>query len=326
MQLILEIVEGPGSGRRIVLTPGQVATIGRTEYADYSFTEIPEMSSTHFQLTCEADVCKLRDLNSLNGTVINGERITDAVLANGDLIKVGQTIFRVRLGADAPVAGANAPAANATVALGSQGISALSPSPKAASEPPGETAPSPLAAESGFLDCSVPETCEQIQDLGEEAKTLARDDLAPREFAEMLVEKGLLEDAVRYTAYALCKRSAVQWACGCVRAGIPDLGEDDVAALEIAEKWSAEPNDDDRRSAQAAAEKLEHATPASWVAMGAFLSEGSLAPPDAPVIAPAPHLTGHCIAGAVMLAGVAETPEKAPEKFRQFVAAGVEPE
>jgi pSer/pThr/pTyr-binding forkhead associated (FHA) protein len=325
MPLVLEIIDGPGIGRRIVLTRGQVATVGRTEYADYSFGEIANMSSMHFCLSYDAQGCTVRDLDSLNGTILNGQRIQEATLQDGDQIVVGQSVFRVHVDAEDKSQGAPAqePSLHATVPVVPPEVSGIEAPAQAADEVAEEEASSPLLDEQGFRDCSVPETCEQIADLGDDAKALIRDDLTPPEFAAELVEKELLEDAVRFVAYALCKRDAVQWGCACVREGLGELGEDDAAALDIAETWVKEPNDGNRRQAQAAAEKLEHATPASWVAMGAFFSEGSVAPPDTPAVPPAPHLTGHCVAGAVMLAAVDKEPENASEKFRQFVTAGV---
>jgi hypothetical protein len=49
-----------------------------------------------------------------------------------------------------------------------------------------------------------------------------------------------------------------------------------------------------------------------------------LAPPQAPVVPPAEHLTGHGVAGSVLLAAVRSEPEKAPEKYKKFLAAGLD--
>ena len=58
--------------------------------------------------------------------------------------------------------------------------------------------------------------------------------------------------------------------------------------------------------------------------MAAFWSSGSMGPSTAPVVPPAPHLTAHAAAGAVMLAAVARHPEKAPEKYVEFLRIGKE--
>ena len=161
--------------------------------------------------------------------------------------------------------------------------------------------------------------------LGDDAKKLLRDGLAPRPFLDALLEKQQFPDAVRFLAHALPKREAVWWACLCARqvhgASPPaPIGP----ALTAAEKWVSDPSDDHRRAAQAAATAAGMGAPAGCAAMAAFFSGGSLAPPNAPVVPPGEHLTAHAAAGAVMLAAVLTEPQKAAEKYRKFFALGVD--
>jgi hypothetical protein len=110
-----------------------------------------------------------------------------------------------------------------------------------------------------------------------------------------------------------------------VRAALGDqLSPADEACLAAAAAWMQQPAEEQRRQAQAAAEAADHKTPASWVAMAAFWSSGSLAPPAAPVVPPGEHLTAHAASGAVMLAAVAWQPEKANDKYRQFLQIAAE--
>ena len=51
-----------------------------------------------------ASGCRVQDRKSSNGTFLNGARISEAMLANGDEIKGGQTIFKVKIVADAKLA------------------------------------------------------------------------------------------------------------------------------------------------------------------------------------------------------------------------------
>jgi hypothetical protein len=74
----------------------------------------------------------------------------------------------------------------------------------------------------------------------------------------------------------------------------------------------------------AAAEAAGLDTPAGCAAVAAFWSGGSLGPPNVPVIPPGESLTAKGVAGAVMLAAVLTEPEKTPEKYRRFLAHGVE--
>src|ERR1700694_1576203 len=92
------------------------------------------------------------------------------------------------------------------------------------------------------------EICKQFQ-LGEEAQKLLRDNQAPRQFLDVLLEKKQYVDACRFLAHGLPKREAVWWACLCVRqvqgANPPPKA---AAALQAAEKWGADPSDANRRA------------------------------------------------------------------------------
>src|SRR5260370_28588407 len=55
------------------------------------------MSGAHFAVECDANRCRLRDLTSRNGTKLNGELVTEAVLKNGDRVYAGRTDFIVRI-------------------------------------------------------------------------------------------------------------------------------------------------------------------------------------------------------------------------------------
>lgn len=100
MRVILEIQNGPFAGRKIVLASGQLTRVGRTKRADFGFPHDPHMSSVHFVLECDEKSCRVRDYNSSNGTLVNGQKVSAAVLSNGDQISAGQTTFVVQVEAD----------------------------------------------------------------------------------------------------------------------------------------------------------------------------------------------------------------------------------
>lgn len=166
------------------------------------------------------------------------------------------------------------------------------------------------------------EICAHFQ-LGEEAKQLLHESLAPRQYLDVLIAKQQFPDAVRFLAHALPKREAVWWACVCAR-HVAGTNPQITAALQAAERWATDPSEDNRRAAMPVAEAAEFGTPAGCAALAAFWSGGSLGPLNAPVIPPGEYLTAHAVAGAVMLAAVLTEPEKASEKYRQFLAQGVE--
>jgi hypothetical protein len=168
------------------------------------------------------------------------------------------------------------------------------------------------------------EICQRFE-IGEEARTLLNGQMAPREFLDALLQAGLFADATRFLAYAVPKREAVWWACQCARAVAPSPPPPVAEALRAAEKWAADPAEENRRLAKAAADAAQLSTPAGCAALAAFLSGGSLAPPEVETaVPPAEDLTAKVVAGAILLAAVTPPPEKAPERFREFLGLGQE--
>ncbi len=70
-------------------------TLGRNESCDY---QIPSsrVSREHAEIVREAGVLKLRDLKSTNGTFVNGQRIDQHRLVDGDLVVIADVRFTVR--------------------------------------------------------------------------------------------------------------------------------------------------------------------------------------------------------------------------------------
>lgn len=98
MRVILEVVSGPGQGRKVPLRAGQRLQVGRTEYADLTLADDGHMSSLHFALETASDACRIEDLGSSNGTFLNGQPVTAASsVYNGDRIRAGQSEFVVHV-------------------------------------------------------------------------------------------------------------------------------------------------------------------------------------------------------------------------------------
>jgi len=77
------------------LPAGAVKTVGRTARADF-IVRAALVSRVHCRLTADAsDQLILEDLDSTNGTLVNGKRVTRAVLKAGDTITIGRTDFTV---------------------------------------------------------------------------------------------------------------------------------------------------------------------------------------------------------------------------------------
>lgn len=115
MGILLEIRSGPAAGKTIGLKSGDSVTIGRAgAKAQFALAEDTFMSGLHFAVECGPSGSRVADRKSSNGTFLNGARIQDSLLANGDEIKAGQTVFHVRIVPDEKIAEINlrqAPAA-----------------------------------------------------------------------------------------------------------------------------------------------------------------------------------------------------------------------
>lgn len=69
-----------------------VVTVGRSRTSTL-FVDDPTLSRTHCQIEIEADEVFVRDLNSRNGTTVNGQKIARQRIKNGDRITIGNTVI-----------------------------------------------------------------------------------------------------------------------------------------------------------------------------------------------------------------------------------------
>lgn len=80
---------------------GSLTTIGRDESADIVLDD-PGVSRRHSEIRVTTDgphlVTSIRDLNSTNGTFVNGERISSQRLQDGDRVTIGRTSATFRAG------------------------------------------------------------------------------------------------------------------------------------------------------------------------------------------------------------------------------------
>ena len=109
MLVTLTIQNDYQASRRIVLRADQEMKVGRTEWADVAIARDKNMSSVHFVVQCKGDTCRIRDLNSTNGTFVNGEPVVEAELTEGDQVLAGQTKFVVRIERSSDVPSATVP-------------------------------------------------------------------------------------------------------------------------------------------------------------------------------------------------------------------------
>jgi hypothetical protein len=166
----------------------------------------------------------------------------------------------------------------------------------------------------------------QVAELDEEARKLLTPTTPPRAFLQIMTERELYADAVRFLAHALPRREAVWWAWVCARRAAGEAPRAEIqAALDATERWIREPSDGNRRLAMQRGEAADFGTPAGCAALAAFLSGDTLAPPNVEqAVPPGEFMAAKAIAGAIVMAAVAQEPEKAAEKFQAFIQQGLD--
>lgn len=88
---VLKGLTGPWAGKRFPLA-NVVSVVGRTDGNDV-VVEDDSVSRRHAEVRKSGPGYAVRDLNSANGTFVNGERITEAPLRPGDVVKFGVVEF-----------------------------------------------------------------------------------------------------------------------------------------------------------------------------------------------------------------------------------------
>ena len=76
-------------------------TFGRAPENDYPFPNDEKMSRAHATISYESGKHLLRDLNSTNGTLVNGATVSEVELQNGDVIQMGEFQAEFLFGAKA---------------------------------------------------------------------------------------------------------------------------------------------------------------------------------------------------------------------------------
>lgn len=97
MRLTLEVPVCPDGPRSFLVEPGREVRVGRDSSAEIALPWDRTLSRRHFALTFDGTTCRLRDLESTQGTLVNDAPVTLATLSDGDEILAGGTLLRVRL-------------------------------------------------------------------------------------------------------------------------------------------------------------------------------------------------------------------------------------
>src|SRR5262245_19513980 len=101
MSIKLIVTKGPHKGRVFEFGGHETFIVGRGLAAHFRLPAKDKyFTRHHFMVEVNPPACRLMDMASLNGTFVNGRRVTTIDLHDGDLIKGGLTVIRVALAAD----------------------------------------------------------------------------------------------------------------------------------------------------------------------------------------------------------------------------------
>jgi serine/threonine-protein kinase len=93
----LEVIEGPHCGQVFEFHRHATLVTGRSPAAQLKLENDPHFSRHHFRLEINPPTCYLLDLDSRNGTWVNGARVSEFFLSDGDIISGGRTQIRIRI-------------------------------------------------------------------------------------------------------------------------------------------------------------------------------------------------------------------------------------
>lgn len=307
MQLTLQITTGPHAGRKVLLRSGQVARIGRTEWADFSFPKDADLADVHFAVQCQLHAAKVRKLAADKPLKVNATDVAaEAELQSGDTIHAGQSSFMVLFdGQGKPAEGAKIGATLTTIAGGAfvAGAAVAGAAPGADDKPKEPTA------------LEIAEHLQMSDDVKEVAATVK----TGPELVARLAAKGQFAKAVRVQAHLLPKRHAVWWGIVCIEPFIEKLVPPEMTAYQAARIWVEEPSETHRRRCEAAAGRTKYEEPGSWLSMAAFWSGDSLTPADMPPVEPDQKLTGQAVTSSLMIASVFGDPTQGKQRYQEFL-------
>ena len=95
MEVKLRVTSGPHIGReQFLILPGRFV-VGRSSNVGLPMQQDRRLLESISRWRLESSVCSLKDLGSTNGTRVNGLRVENIPLRDGDVITAGESAFQV---------------------------------------------------------------------------------------------------------------------------------------------------------------------------------------------------------------------------------------
>lgn len=288
MLVFLRVEKGPHAGRRIDLKPGQAATLGRTEFADFSFEKDLQMADLQCRVLIDNQSVELNHLADDHETLVNGEPVSKSRLSAGDEIQVGQTFIKVLIESD---------------------------SWSSAPESPSSGDPTATEPSSDSAEVDIVKICKDLS-LDEESLPKAAQHATLDSLLQELKSEENWLDAVRIQAHLLPVADGVR----CVIQTVSEFPEIPIApqqqkALDAAAEWAIDPDEDKRRVCEALAEENNNEGIGASVAMAAFFGGGSIAPPESEEEVFAEEFVSSAVLAGAVFCAAGECPPDSRDTF-----------
>lgn len=296
MKASLEVFMSDRLVRRIELREGHVVQFGRTDWADHCFRDDAAMADVHFAIECSHAGCRLRVLVTDRDTLVNDEKVEEAVLHTADRISAGLSTLVIAIEGEPPPAGALAAAA-----VGAGAVAATAPA-------------------TDFKHLCKYLGIEEVLPFAAAKPHQSRDELL-----ETLIAAEQFSAAARLYAHWLPKPAAVWWGCLCVREACGTaLVPEQESAWEAAKTWVAKQDEPSRREAEKALEQAAYTGPGGMLASAAFSAGDSIGPAGFDPLPPDPRMTGHSVRTALIFASVFGDSRQAKPRWRWFLVLAQE--
>src|SRR5262245_57828114 len=94
MRFEFVVRSGKDVGRTVAVNTSQTITLGRLKGCDLVVDD-EAASRRHCTITAREDLCVVTDMQSANGTFVNGTRIATVELNKGDQVRIGSTVIEL---------------------------------------------------------------------------------------------------------------------------------------------------------------------------------------------------------------------------------------
>lgn len=94
MHRYLRVIAGPDRDKVFQISDAFTTQFGRSRHANTQLTDL-SVSRVHCEVEIRGKTIYLIDLDSSSGTFVNGKKVSEARLKDGDVVQLGDTQMRV---------------------------------------------------------------------------------------------------------------------------------------------------------------------------------------------------------------------------------------